>query len=114
MGRFDRSRSTSIGSNSSTVSDTSKLSNSPLGFWYVKPGSYSNNNSWSPTNFVKKLELPKLDGFPQPPLEDFFDFLSPLKGLVRSQSYSAFSSEPIQTDFRSFKDQDYEKHHLYS
>lgn len=47
-----RNRSSSIGSNSS--SSLSKLSSSPIGFWYVRPGSSvlaaDNNESWSPSS----------------------------------------------------------------
>lgn len=58
-----RSRSTSIGSNSSVSS--SKLSSSPVGFWYVRPGSSAvptvadNNGSWSPSS--SPVESPFLE-----------------------------------------------------
>jgi len=134
----DRSRTTSFGSNSSGFSDTSKFSSSPVGFWYVKPGSFmsssiqSNDGSWSPP-FHKSndVEFP-LDRLPSLPLttndveisNSFLNdlngsFRSPLpspkvkKGLVRSQSYSAFRSSNTMNATKGMTHAAFEQHQTY-
>lgn len=145
---MQRSRSHSVGSNSSTVSEDSDLSSSHVGFWYVKPGSSTPDDVnddgalWSPEASPRQsisipvpsfstgvvptgdkivprrpsvtFEVPATELPPPPPPpavdvpainmsisheEDASPKYSPhlrkAGGLVRSQSYSAFSAKSV-------------------